>query len=1171
MLSERSPFALEKDSFSSPKKGIFFVQVILLLKKSGMIHLKNIAKQAVLGMLLMACLPGTAQSKKLNMVAANDCGVSGAQPFLVAGNDYTMPEGIRGSKEAVTCNFGSKVVYAFNRMDIHADYRLEVVFLSDQERQQRIVVDGNEIQPPTTLAAGKEQRYMIDLPRKAYAYGQLVLVFENTGKGPNAIVSELNLYSSNPKAPVPFAGDEKRALANVQTYKVDKDIDVEKVLPVYAPVPKSVPGSYQPKLSLNGGWMFCPCPDKDFYRKEAADGKWKPIVVPGEWAMQGFKVDSAAFAGYRKTFAVPDDWQGRQIRLRFDGVHSEYRVYLNGTEVGSHLGGMTPYEIDITRHVKRGSNTLALAVRSESMADMLGSLTQYAAHQLGGITRKVTLFAVPKTYVADLRITTGLDKDYRDALLSLQTFITNATDRVQDRLSLRLSIDGLPNVAEKKLPRLAVGETWKGIVSDSVVAPELWDNEHPRLYTLRVELCNGGEIVETIEKRFGFREIKIRGNELLVNGKPVKLRGVCRHEMDPLAGRVVAPELERRDVELYRAANCNFIRTSHYPPCEEMLDVCDELGMFVEVESPVCWVGHHANENWQTLNYQDRKYYPYILQANMENIHFNRNHPSVLFWSMANESYWNREFAQVQEYVAKADPTRPHTFHDQAYGGFNNQGSTAPIANIHYPGPGGYKVAAKSDRPMTYGEFCHLNVYNRSELVTDPGIRSDWALALAPTWENMYKTKGVLGGSIWSGIDDIFQMPDGNAVGYGPWGPIDGWRRPKPEYWDMKKIYSPVRVLTKGLDPSHRLTVRLENRYTFTDMNELKIAYKYGSEQGILSASIPPSGQGEISIDIRQPEQANELYLSFVDPRGFVADEYLIPVGKQVQNELPDMAELPTKLKTQKDRFVISGKNFVCEISRTSGQIVSLRTEGKEKLCGGPWLMALPLTGGGCYPNHNANTPVFNDLCSEWTVDKVEARCEGQNVRVSVEGRYKEFEGSYTLVVNSNGEMVADYRFKALQDVNPRQWGLVFDAPRSYDQTFWRRSGMWSVYPYDHISRPAGSASLFYKGLPDKVNPRIRPSWPWSMDFNELGSNDFRATRRNIWYAGLKDGSGNTITVRSDGKQHWRSWLDKGKIHFLVADFVTAGNEMFLDGYYAPYRKPLKQGDEIYGKVCLRM
>lgn len=1125
---------------------------------------------AISGALAFLPSPAFAQSGQLHRVAVNDCGVPGAQPFLVKGENYTMPNHIKGSKEAVTCNFGGKVIYAFNHLDIHADYQLEVVYLADHERRQRIVVDGNEIQAPVTLEAGKEQRYLIDLPRKAYAYSQLVLVFEGAGKGANAIVSELNLYSSNPKAPVPFEGEEKRALVNVQTYKVDTDVDVEKALPVYAVVPQSVTGVYQPILSLNGDWMFNPRPEKDFYKQPLSD-RWKTIVVPGQWSMQGYKVDSMAFAGYRKTFTLPEEWMNQQVKLRFDGVHSEYHVYLNGTEVGYHLGGMTAYEVDVSPYIQVGNNELALSVRSESLADMLGSLTQYAAHQLGGITRKVTLFAVPDTYMSDLRIVTDLDERYENAVLNVQANVTNASGRMQDGMRLRLSVEGLPGVVEQTLPRLNPGETWKGVLSDSVIAPALWNNESPRLYRLKMELCRGENIVETTEKRFGFREIEVRGNELLVNGQPVKLRGVCRHEMHPLTGRVMTEELQRRDVELYRAANCNFIRTSHYPPCEEMLDICDELGMFVEVESPVCWVGHHANENWKTLNYQDKQYYPYILQANMETIHFNRNHPSVLFWSMANESYWNREFAQIQEYVSKADATRPHTFHDQAYGGFNNQGSTAPIANIHYPGPGGYKVAAQSDRPMTYGEYCHLNVYNRSELVTDPGIRSDWALALAPTWENMYHTKGVLGGSIWSGIDDIFQLPNGDAVGYGAWGPIDGWRRPKPEYWDMKKIYSPIRVHTQELAPSRRLTVKIENRYTFLDMNELKITYRYGDEKGIVSAAIPPAGQGEISIDIEHPEKANELYLSFTDPRGFVADEYLIPVGKQVQNELPDRDEQATRLKTGKDRFIIVGKNFVCEVSRTDGQILSLKKDGQEKLNGGPWLMALPLTGGGCYPNHNANTPIYNDLCTDWTVFQTTARKEGNNVVVNVEGSYKEFEGGYTLTVNANGELCVDYRFKALQDVNPRQWGMVFDAPHSYGQAFWRRKGMWSVYPSDHISRPVGSAPLYYQGLPRQVNPRVQPSWSWSMDFNELGSNDFRATRRNIWYAGLANASGDTITVRSNGEQHWRSWLDNKKIRFLVADFVTAGNEMFLEGYYAPYRKPIKKGETIQGKITLRM
>lgn len=1134
--------------------------------------LKNLALGC--GMLGIFVTPVLAQSTSMKRVATNDCGVTDAQPFLVKGDNYTLPAGFTGSKEALTCNFGGTVIYAFNHLDIHADYQLEVVYLADHERKQRIVADGNEIQLPFVLEAGKEQRYRINLPRKAYAYGQLVLVFDGAGKGANVLVSELNLYSSNPKAPVPFEGEEKRALANVQSYKVDTEVDVEKVLPVYTVIPHSVPGTYQPSLSLNGTWLFNPAPTPDFYTRAASvassAAEWKPIVVPGQWSMQGFKVDSAAIGGYMTSFIVPEDWNERCVKLRFDGVSSESRVYLNGKEVGYHLGGMTAFEIDITQYLKKGRNELALAVRSESLADMLGSLTQYAAHQLGGITRKVTLFAVPETHISDLRIETELDERYENAELKVLAAITNTTNQMQKNLSVRLSVSGLPVVIEKTISQIAPGETWKGRLSGEIIRPQLWSDERPNLYTLKMELANGAVTTELIEKRFGFREVKVRGNELLVNGRAVKLRGVCRHEAHPLMGRAINESLQREDVELYRAANCNFIRTSHYPPGEELLSICDELGMFVEVEAPVCWVGHHANENWKQLNYRDAHYYPYVLQANMETIHFYRNHPSVLFWSMANESYWNKEFAQVQEYVRKADPTRPHTFHDQAYGGFNNQGNTAPIANIHYPGAGGYKVAAQSARPMVYGEYCHLNVYNRSELVTDPGVRSDWALALAPTWENMYKTQGVLGGSIWSGIDDIFQLPDGNAVGYGPWGPIDGWRRPKPEYWDMKKIYSPIRVLTTELTPASELVVELENRYTYLNISELKIAYRYGAEEGIVFASISPAGRGKISIPVAHPEEANELYLSFTDPRGFVADEYKIPVGKQVQNELPVWEELTTKLKTESACFLISGKDFLCEVSRATGQILSLKRGKKEILNGGPWLMALPLTGGGCYPNHNANTPLYNDLCSEWKATATTAKKEGNSVVITVEGSYKEFAGNYTLTVNANGELSVTYHFEALADVNPRQWGLVFSAPKSYDQVFWRRKGMWSVYPEDHISRPVGKADLFYSGLPAQVNPRLKPSWSWSMDYNELGSNDFRSTRRNIWYAGLTDESGSKVTVRSNGEQHWRSWLDKDKVCFLIADFVTAGNEMFLEGYYASYRKPLHKDDVIGGTIVLR-
>lgn len=1122
------------------------------------------------GFLLSFCFVLQAEDKGLRRVATNDCGVDNAQPFLIKGENGILPESFPGSKEAKTINVGNTLIYAFDQMDIQADYQMEVVYLADKRSEQRVVADGNEVQAPVVLEKGVERRYVIDLPKKAYAYGQLVLVFEALN-GDNAVVSELNLYSSNPAPLKPFEGDRKKDLVHIQAYTVDTTVCAEKVLPIYAIKPHLVAGVYNPVLSLNGIWSFNEKPATYFYERKQMGQEWKPIVVPGQWSMQGFQVDSAAFGGYQTTFTLPADWSGKRVKLRFDGVSSESVVYLNGKEIGSHMGGMTAFELDVTNGLRSGENVLALRVRSESLADMLGSLTQYAAHQLGGITRKVTLFAVPEVHLSDLRIVTDLDDAYKDAELKVYVSVTNASANVQKNLSVRLSVSGEPVVLSQAIPEIAAGSTWSGWLTGKIASPKKWDSEHPNLYTLKVELGTSEKIVEQVKKRFGFREIQIQGNRMLVNGKAVKLKGVCRHEMHPLTGRVMNPALARKDIELYRDANCNFIRTSHYPPCEEMLEVCDELGMFVEVEAPVCWLGHHANENWKVLDYREQKYYPYVLQVNMEMIQFYRNHPSIIFWSMANESYWNKEFAQVQVYMEKADPTRPLTFHDQGYGGFNNQGSTAPISNIHYPGPDGYKVAAKSDRPMTYGEYCHLNVYNRSELVTDPGVRSDWALALAPTWENMYKTPGVLGGSIWSGIDDIFQLPNGDAVGYGAWGPIDGWRRPKPEYWDMKKIYSPIRVTTKTLSPAKELVIDLENRYTYTNLNELQVNWVYGEEKGSIFVDLEPGEKGQLRVRPVHPEKANELYLSFVDPRGFTADEYLIPVGRQIQNESQVLAAVPTRLKEKKDRYMITGKDFTCEISRISGQILSVKKGKKEVLNGGPWLMALPLTSGGCYPNHNANTPAFNDLCSDWKVEKVDAVREGNDVVVKVKGAYKEFAGSYDLKVNANGELSVVYAFDALEDVNPRQWGLVFEAPVSFDQTFWRRDGLWSVYPSDHISCPVGEASLFYEGLPKKVDPRTEPAWSWSMDYNELGSNDFRSTRRNIWYAGLRSMNGSKITVPSNGRQHWRSWLEKDKIRFLVADFVTAGNEIFLSTYYDPYRKPVRKGERIGGEILVRV
>ena len=302
--------------------------------------LKKISKTIICvaaNLILCTSLYGQVDNSKFTKVAENDCGVKSAQPFLIKGGDFALPKTIKGSKKAVTANFGGSVIYAFNGVDITADYTMDVTFLADSDRIIQIYADGSPVCENITLPKGKEIHKTIALPRKAFAYGQLVLIMEAV-KGPNAIISNLDIYSTNASKLTPFVGDAKAALEGAVSYVVDTNVDVESVLPTYTPRPKGVSGVYKPHMTLNGVWEFA----------EKEGGEFHPIQVPGQWSMQGFKVDSAGWGVYKKLFTTPKDWKGKQTMLRFDGVHSEYEIFINGKKAGYHLGGMTAYEMKVS-------------------------------------------------------------------------------------------------------------------------------------------------------------------------------------------------------------------------------------------------------------------------------------------------------------------------------------------------------------------------------------------------------------------------------------------------------------------------------------------------------------------------------------------------------------------------------------------------------------------------------------------------------------------------------------------------------------------------------------------------------------------------------------------------------------------------------------------------------
>lgn len=1107
----------------------------------------------------------------MTLVAKDDCGVRGKEPHLIEGQSYTF-EDSKVAKSARTCTHGDKVIYVYEGMDIQANYALNLSFysdVSDNKRVLKILSDTREL-AIVTLPPGKLVTKKIDLPKFSYAYGKMRLVFEKV-EGPNALISEIQVFSSNPKK-----------LKSEKKIKTNQAVDYSQLpvpAPVYAPFPKTTTGTANPIMSLNGEWQFNPTPSKEFPSKIGSG--WKPIQVPSHWTMQGFTVEDGTHAGYIREFDLPADWGGKQVRLRFDSVFSDCIVYVNGEEVGKHLGTFTAFEFNVTELLKPGKNSLELRVRNDSQADVLGSLNQYANFPLGGILRKVTLFALPELHLTDMRIATTFDSHFKDAVLSLQFEITNTGTNAANKAILEVNVPGALDRYSIAVPYLETGMSATVTAAVPIKTPKKWDNEHPNLYTLECQLIDGKTPLESVSKRFGFRQIEVRGNQMLVNGKVIKLAGVCRHEAHPLLGRSLTMAEWKKDAELYMTGNVNFIRTSHYPPAEEFIEICDELGLFVELEAPVCWVGHHANHYWSKNDYRNTKWYPYILQANMETIRFHRNNPSIILWSLANESYWSDNFAEVMKHAQAEDNTRPVAFHDQDYGEFNNFGSNAPVANIHYPGPNGDQSVKDYTRPITFGEFCHLNVYNREELVTDPGIRNTWGDCIDQIWNKMYNTQACLGGSIWSGIDDLFLLPNGQAVGYGAWGPIDGWRRPKPEYFYLKKVYSPIRVATKHVNPGSSAELTISNRHAFTNVNELKVKWALGNKNGTATANIAAHSEGKLTINT-PVKDGQELSVSFYSSKGYLIDQFDIPVGKTKEtSSSKTMAEEKIILDESVKAYTISGKGFTCTVDKSTGMITSVKKGDSTLIKDGAHLVINPLKGGGCRPNHSADTPAHDPLCTSWKAAKIDIKSSDHAVVITVAGTYKEAKGSFTYTIHGNGLIEVAYKFTILDKIKPRQVGLAINLSDQFTQVSWERQSSFSGFPKEHIGRLKGSAQAFYgtkpnytTGKDDKIKRKFirkQPTHPWSHDCNELGSADFRGTRTGILSYQMTSADGSSITLLSDGSQAGRCRIDGDLVRLYCIDIDTGGAEIFLGSHLNRFRHPLKKGASINGKMILQV
>ncbi len=394
------------------------------------------------------------------------------------------------------------------------------------------------------------------------------------------------------------------------------------------PIPAKVRGLQKPEVSLNGLWRTAPMPRAEFWKPNLDVSQWSHVDVPCEFVMQGITIVPDVEYPCRRTVAIPGEFAGHRIFIRFDGIYCYARVWVNGVLVREHSGGFTSWDAEITKTVTPGTDA-ELVVGITDRSDDISKGSYYAKHSIAGIIRGVRLFAVPMIYLDDLAVSASYDPQ-RGGTISLHASLSSsAATHATLRLVLRNASGDPVTLQPAEEQKLSAAEPLKQDLQVATAKP--WDGEHPNLYSLEIAVNVAGQTIATVERTIGFRSVERAGNQLLVNGRSVKLHGVCRHSIHPLYGRAVPPEFDEKDAILLREANVNFVRTSHYPPTETFLDACDRYGIYVEEETAVCWSTENSTNPALKENY---------LRQFREMIARDRHHPCVLFWSLANESTW---------------------------------------------------------------------------------------------------------------------------------------------------------------------------------------------------------------------------------------------------------------------------------------------------------------------------------------------------------------------------------------------------------------------------------------------------------------------------------------------------------------------------------------------------
>ncbi len=620
------------------------------------------------------------------------------------------------------------------------------------------------------------------------------------------------------------------------------------------------------KISLNGKWQLKVIKGiTNDTTVPVTDSSWGTIPVPGCWEAYGFcqpqyNYPDSLTGYYRTSFVVPRQWKGQRIIIRFDGVLYGYDLWINDKKVGSWHSAYNTALFDITDYLnkKKDRQQLAMRVVSKHRGSDFDCNDDWAPN---GIFRDVTLMAVPHTHLKDLTIHTRNSGE-----VNVETSIANPTKKT--------------TVKHEILDR-----NGKVVGTDKVDHPHLWTAETPYLYTLRTTLLQKGQVLQTFEHRFGFREVTVEGNILKLNGSPVKLRGVTCHATDPKTVKVISEDLTKRDMQLMKEASVNYIRTSHYPREPRFYELADSLGFYVIDEVPF---------GFGDKNLSDNSFYPVLQQRAQATSRRDKNHASVIIWSIGNENPLTDICIRLGDYVkAQLDASRPVCY-PQVGSYFRKFNYDFPkVADVYAPHyPTTSQIAdfyQRADRPVIFTEYCHTLGISFEDHDRQ--------------WEIIERTPCIAGGSVWEWVDQGMpfkseelrvkseESADVKRYGYeervfttdstgfemcgnkGTDGLLYADRTPLPNYYELQHNYA--RAFVASIDTmAEAVRMKIHNCYDFVNLKDHVIFHWYLTNnrdtvlRGAFTPECPPRSQGFYEINLPRQKDLSLLQFDISDNHG---------------------------------------------------------------------------------------------------------------------------------------------------------------------------------------------------------------------------------------------------------------------------------------------------------------